>query len=157
DLIFYQNRELLNQAARLLGVPVNQMCHQRHIVLARGISEPPPLDRIRTRQLRRAELNMGEEQVLVLYVGRIMRDKGIPELLEAFSFAAARDPRLFCILLGSSPAHDDTDLFEERLHKNLELERKVRLLPACSPEKVWEYLCAADIFAFPSHHEGMPN
>ena len=110
DLVFYQNRELLNQAARLLGVPVNQMCHERHIVLPRGIPEPPPLDRIGTRQRRRAELGMGEEQVLVLYVGRIMRDKGIPELLEAFSLAAARDPRLFCILLGSSPAHDETDL-----------------------------------------------
>jgi glycosyltransferase involved in cell wall biosynthesis len=33
----------------------------------------------------------------------------------------------------------------------------MRLLPACRPDQVWEYLCAADIFAFPSHNEGMPN
>jgi pentatricopeptide repeat protein len=33
----------------------------------------------------------------------------------------------------------------------------VKILPACSPAQVWEYLCAADIFAFPSHAEGMPN
>lgn len=33
----------------------------------------------------------------------------------------------------------------------------MQLLPACSPEEVWDYLAAADIFAFPSHAEGMPN
>ncbi len=33
----------------------------------------------------------------------------------------------------------------------------VQLIPACSPDEVWDYLAAADIFAFASHAEGMPN
>jgi glycosyltransferase involved in cell wall biosynthesis len=37
------------------------------------------------------------------------------------------------------------------------LKHHVKLLPACPPGKIWEYLCAADIFVFPSHKEGMPN
>jgi glycosyltransferase involved in cell wall biosynthesis len=37
------------------------------------------------------------------------------------------------------------------------LNSRAKLLPACPPNKVWEYLCAADIFAFASHREGMPN
>src|SRR5206468_1380786 len=37
------------------------------------------------------------------------------------------------------------------------LKGRVRLLRSCSPDRVWEFLCAADIFAFPSHREGMPN
>ena len=37
------------------------------------------------------------------------------------------------------------------------LRDRVLLLPACKPDRVWHYLCAADIFAFPSHEEGMPN
>ena len=31
------------------------------------------------------------------------------------------------------------------------------MLPACSHDQVWEHFGAADIFAFTSHHEGMPN
>ena len=41
--------------------------------------------------------------------------------------------------------------------RRLDLRQRIKLLPACDPDKVWEYLCAADIFAFPSHNEGMPN
>ena len=48
-------------------------------------------------------------------------------------------------------------LFEKKLDEALDLRQRIKLLPACDPEKVWEYLCAADIFAFPSHNEGMPN
>jgi glycosyltransferase involved in cell wall biosynthesis len=33
----------------------------------------------------------------------------------------------------------------------------VLIFPACNSDKIWEYLCAADIFAFASHNEGMPN
>jgi glycosyltransferase involved in cell wall biosynthesis len=157
DLIFYQSNELLGKAADLLGMPSKELPSYKHVVLPHGIPEPPRLDRIASRQLRRAELAATKEQILVLYVGRIQREKGILELLDAFSLAVARDPRLFCVLIGSSPAFDETDLVADGLKKNPELERKVRMLPACSPEEVWEYLCAADIFAFASHHEGMPN
>jgi glycosyltransferase involved in cell wall biosynthesis len=32
------------------------------------------------------------------------------------------------------------------------------LLPACPPDRVWEYLCGADLFVLPTYHpEGMPN
>ncbi|MGH8055646.1 MAG: glycosyltransferase family 4 protein, partial [Candidatus Entotheonellia bacterium] len=33
----------------------------------------------------------------------------------------------------------------------------VRLLPACAPEHIWDCLCGADLFAFTSYREGMPN
>jgi glycosyltransferase involved in cell wall biosynthesis len=46
---------------------------------------------------------------------------------------------------------------QKQLAENPGLRQKVRLLPACNPDTVWEYLCAADIFAFTSHREGMPN
>ena len=31
------------------------------------------------------------------------------------------------------------------------------LLPACPPDRVWEYLCGADLFVLPTYREGMPN
>jgi glycosyltransferase involved in cell wall biosynthesis len=61
------------------------------------------------------------------------------------------------VLLGSKPAFDETALVQKKLNETPILRERVSLLPNCSPDKVWEYLCAADIFAFPSHREGMPN
>ena len=52
---------------------------------------------------------------------------------------------------------DETNIVQKMVDEIPGLTERVRLLPACSPDKVWEYLCGADIFAFPSHKEGIPN
>jgi glycosyltransferase involved in cell wall biosynthesis len=158
-LVFYQSHELLEKAARLLGTVTSEMCHERHTVLPRGISLPPRLSRNETRQRLRAELGVTEEQVLVLNVGRICREKGAFDLIDAISLAAARDPRIRCIIVGSHPAFDETIAVQNYLEKIPAAKERVRLLSACAENKVWEYLCAADIFAFPSSYkgEGMPN
>jgi glycosyltransferase involved in cell wall biosynthesis len=77
--------------------------------------------------------------------------------LEAVSQLPADDDKIICVFVGSLPAFDDTAAVQKKLADNPALAKKVRLLPACAPNLVWEYLCAADIFAFSSHAEGMPN
>jgi glycosyltransferase involved in cell wall biosynthesis len=157
DLVFYQSRELFEIGARLLGVSPERMPKERHIVLSRGIPETAALPMIETRKRVRSSLGIRDDQVLVLSVGAIIRDKGVFELLEVVSLAAARDDRICCVLLGSLPAFDETSSVEKIISQSSILQNRVRLLPACSPDKVWKYLSAADIFAFASHNEGMPN
>lgn len=157
DIVFYQSRELLEKAAELLGISPLRMPPDRHVVLPRGIPEPPVLDKIAMRDQVRAGWGVTADQIVVLSVGRILRDKGVFELLDAVSLAAARDPRVTCMLVGSKPAFDETTSVKRWLNQRPELRERIRLLPACDPHKVWEYLCAADIFAFASHREGMPN
>jgi teichuronic acid biosynthesis glycosyltransferase TuaC len=157
DMVFYQSHELLEDSARLLGVAANQMRPDRHIVLPRGIPLPPSLPRNEIRNRIRAEWGLTEDSVLVLSIGRIVRDKGVFELIDSISAAVARDSRIACAMIGSHPAFDETDSVRLLLDHTPALKQHVRFLPACSPEMVWEYLCAADIFAFTSYHEGMPN
>jgi glycosyltransferase involved in cell wall biosynthesis len=102
-------------------------------------------------------LGIADDHVLVLNLGRICREKGLFELLQAVSLAAAKDSRITCVIVGSSPAFDETLAIQRTLDEAPSLRQKTKLLPACHPDKVWEYLCAADIFAFTSHQEGMPN
>ena len=155
DLVFYQSHELLRVAGDLLGIPTSHMSSDRHVVLSRGIAAPPRLARNDIRKRIRKQLGVTENHVLVLSVTRVYRSKGIFDLIDAVSLAAARDPRIVCIIIGSDPAFDETDSVHTKLGKSP--DKRVRLLAACDPNQIWEYLCAADLFAFTSHQEGMPN
>ena len=159
DIVFYQSQALLEKAAALLGCGTSEMPSDRHTVLSRGISLPPRVSKQQTRQKIRADLGIAEEQILVLNVGRIRREKGAFNLIDAISSVAEKDPRIRCMFLGSHPALDETLAVKQHLAKIPSIKNKVTLVPACAQDKVWEYLCAADIFAFPSSYsgEGMPN
>jgi len=157
DLVFYQSHELLEKAASLLGKFPSQMSSDRHVVLPRGIPASPLSRDIATRSRVRMEWGITGNQVVVLNIGRISREKGVFELLKAFSLAAGRNSNISCVLVGSKPTFDETSVVREKLAETPALKKRVKILPACNPDKIWEYLCAADIFAFASHKEGMPN
>jgi glycosyltransferase involved in cell wall biosynthesis len=157
DLVFYQSRELHGRAPDFLGIQLSQMSPNRHVVLSRGIPAPPALPKLEVRKQIRAKWRITEDVLAVLYIGRIVRDKGMFELLDAISLAIARQKHLICVLVGSTPGFDESSSVRSRIERDPALREHVTILPACPPDKVWEYLCAADIFVFPSHQEGMPN
>jgi glycosyltransferase involved in cell wall biosynthesis len=157
DLVFYQSHDLMNKAALLLGIAPSEMSPKQHLVLSHGIPAPPSLAKEAVRYRIRKEWGITEDHILVLSIGRIYREKGVFELLHAVAHAATKNPKMTCVLVGSSPAFDETRSVQKMLDKMPNLRRHITLLPACPPEQVWEYLCAADLFAFTSHAEGMPN
>jgi glycosyltransferase involved in cell wall biosynthesis len=89
----------------------------------------------------------------------MVREKGLIELLDAVALAASHNSKIVCVIVGSHQGFDETHAIRKKLYESAVLQERVQLLPACTPDQVWEYLCAADIFAFPSHQrfEGMPN
>lgn len=89
-----------------------------------------------------------------LFVGRIVRDKGINELVEAFMQVRERHS-VRLLLVGN---------FEDRLDPVSELTR--RRIEECedivyagpkSKQELVAYYAAADCFTFPSYREGFPN
>jgi teichuronic acid biosynthesis glycosyltransferase TuaC len=156
DLVCYQSAELFERAAELCALPKEAFSAERHVVLARGVAPPPPPSAPARRSLR-AELKVADDQLMVLFVGRIVKAKGVFELLDAVERARRAQPQIVCVLLGAHDGFDDSEQLRARLRQATQLAPHVRLLPGCPPERVWQYLNAADIFAFPSHNEGMPN
>lgn len=157
DLIFYQSTELLEKAAALLGKSPEELPADRHTVLPRGIPEPPNAPTAVAVSRIRATWGVSPGEIVVLYIGRILRTKGNRELLQAVALAASENARIRCVIIGSKPAFDETSFIEAQLRENPHLSERVVLLPECEPDGIWENLYAADIFAFPSHKEGMPN
>ena len=157
NVVFYQSQELRGIAARILEVPAAELSASRHIVLPRGIPAPPSLCRSEARASVRRQWGVREDQIVVLSIGRVSREKGIPDLIEAVSLAIDRNPKIVCIVVGASPAFDESEAIRRHLSTTPRLQGHVKIFPACDPAEVWKHFCGGDIFAFTSRHEGMPN
>ena len=105
---------------------------------------PDPATRARVR----GELGIPENATVVLFVGRLNRDKGIPELAEAFARVAQCDPSLHLVLAGPDEGgmRDATRVTLQSVATRTTFTGMTRC-----PE---EFMAAADIFVLPSHREG---
>ena len=84
--------------------------------------------------------------VVFIYVGRLNRDKGIPELIIAFERVAERVPGTWLLVVGP-----DEESMEALMDRSPARPRMVRVGYTTTPET---FLAAADIFVLPSHREG---
>jgi glycosyltransferase involved in cell wall biosynthesis len=112
---------------------------------------PTPQIVRRAAQLRR-QLGIPLGAPVVLFVGRLTRDKGIPELIEAFSQLAVRFPELRLLLAG---CFEDGDPLPADTRKYLETHPQVILVGAV-PDTA-PYYATADVLVLPSHREGLPT
>lgn len=94
------------------------------------------------RRATREELGISQDSLCLLYVGRMKREKGIPELLRAFRELREEFADLSLILAGP----DEENLFPEANEKGLHVIGYTK--------QVEKYMASADIFCLPSHREG---
>jgi len=100
------------------------------------------------RDATRQKMNAGSQDIVFLFVGRLDVEKGIIELIKAYSIVARECPNTSLWLVG--PAETEVYKLEE-LIKFLGVN-SIRFLPyTATPEK---FMIAADVFCLPSHREG---
>ncbi len=105
----------------------------------------------RAAELRR-QLGIPPRAPVVLFVGRLTCDKGIPELLEAFSQLIDRFPELRLLLVG---CFEDGDPLPVNARKSLEAHSRV--IFAGAVQDTAPYYAIADVLVLPSHREGLPT
>jgi glycosyltransferase involved in cell wall biosynthesis len=88
----------------------------------------------------------------MLFVGRFTCDKGVPELMEAFSQLTHRFPELRLLLVG---CFEDGDPLPATTRKALEAHSRV--IFAGAVQNTAPYYSIADILVLPSHREGLPT
>jgi glycosyltransferase involved in cell wall biosynthesis len=101
-----------------------------------------------TRAAVRSELNIKAEQIVLLFVGRLNRDKGVLDLAAAFARLAEQHADLLLLLVGAEedvPYSRIQQLCDDRRAQL----RRITFTPA--PER---YMAAADIYCLPSYREG---
>jgi teichuronic acid biosynthesis glycosyltransferase TuaC len=109
--------------------------------------------RPRDRGAARAELGIGVDGPVVVYVGRMDMRKGLRELVAAAAAVRRRRPDLRCYLVGDGP---DRGVVEAAI-AGVGAEEWLKIMPAVQTEGVARWMTAADLVTLPSYKEGCPN
>ena len=105
-----------------------------------------------SRSEARRQLGVDEGARLVVYVGRLVPEKGLRELLEATAMLSQAHPRVELALIGDGPLRDELDQSARRI-----AGVPVHLPGALDASMVARWMAASDLITLPSYSEGHPN
>jgi len=101
----------------------------------------------------RENLNIRENDFVITFVGRIVKDKGINELVESFVKLLEKHQNLKLLLVGD---------YEEHLNPIKKENKKTidtldSIITVGFQDDIREFLSITNLFALPSYREGLPN
>jgi len=97
----------------------------------------------------RRQLAIPQEAVVCLFLGRLTADKGVLELVQAFTLSATTQPNLWLLLAGP-----DEDQMAERFCAFVPKKIAHRIRLSGFTQNPEQMLAASDFLCLPSHREG---
>ncbi|RZJ70843.1 glycosyltransferase family 4 protein [Flavobacterium sp.] len=101
----------------------------------------------------KTSLGISDEDFVFVFVGRIVRDKGIEELTSAFDKLSEQNPNVKLLLVGDR--EQDLDPISERSENSI--RNNPNIISLGWQNDVRPFYAIADALAFPSYREGFPN
>jgi glycosyltransferase involved in cell wall biosynthesis len=103
----------------------------------------------------RNELNLSHDSKILLYVGNILKEKGLDELVVAFLniSESQRFNDLQLVLIGQGTHKKNLLAMLDNHH----FSTNVHFLGAKSHNEIAKWMNACDVFCLPSYNEGVPN
>jgi teichuronic acid biosynthesis glycosyltransferase TuaC len=105
-----------------------------------------------SRSAARAALGIDDDAELVAYVGRLVPEKGLRELVDAMAALAPQRPKLQLALIGEGPMRAELDA-----RVAAESGLRTHLPGAQGPHDVARWMAASNAVTLPSYSEGHPN
>ncbi|OFM82641.1 glycosyltransferase family 4 protein [Weeksella sp. HMSC059D05] len=106
-----------------------------------------------TKKEIRKNLGIKEEDFVFLFVGRVVKDKGINELVQAFINLERNNTNCHLVIVGSY--ENDLDPVLPETENQINNHPKIHAVGYKS--NVIDYFAMADVLTFPSYREGFPN
>lgn len=101
----------------------------------------------------RKELGIRPDDLVFIFVGRLVKDKGINELIEAFAAIHKEFDQVKLVLVGSY----ERDLDPLLPDTENEINTNKNIIAVGWQNDVRPYFAISDVLAFPSYREGFPN
>lgn len=148
----------VSQSLRQRAIELGLVSAEKAVVLGSGTCRgvdvrrfsPEIRDSVTKRQLAQS-LAIPPGAPVVGFVGRLTRDKGIPELFTAFSHLRRKWPSLRLLLVGD---FEDGDPVAPSIRQQIETDPNV--VRAGFVADTAPYFALMDLFVLPSHREGFP-
>ncbi|WP_374445506.1 glycosyltransferase family 4 protein [Epilithonimonas sp.] len=99
----------------------------------------------------KTDLNISRENFVFVFIGRLVKDKGINELIAAFKKLNAQNVKL--LLVGPY----ESKLDPLNINTLSEIENNPDIISAGYQKDVRPYFAISDALVFPSYREGFPN
>lgn len=103
-------------------------------------------------RILRSELHIPDEATVIGYVGRVVRDKGMEELAEAWTQLRERYPDLYLLLVGDYEPQDPISDTVRRLFSD-----DPRVILTGWVNDTAPYYALMGVLVLPSYREGFPN
>lgn len=113
----------------------------------------PQLFTIEEKKALKEMLNIKESDFVFIFVGRIVGDKGINELVAAFDKLSKENKSVKLLLVG--PFEADLDPLKKKTSGIIDVNKQI--ISVGFQNDVRLYFTIADILVFPSYREGFPN
>lgn len=106
------------------------------------------LSKVETREM----LRLKQDKNMILFVGNVIRAKGVFELVQAFQIVKKTNPASCLYIIGAQRDQSFIDEIQQFIH-----EKEVHDVYFKAPvnqRNLALWMAATDVFALPSHHEG---
>ena len=101
----------------------------------------------------REKWNISKDDFVFLFIGRLVGDKGLNELVAAFEQLANKIPNAKLLLVG--PQEPTLDPLKQVTIASI--EKNPKIVSTAYQQDVRPFLKMAQVFVFPSYREGFPN
>lgn len=123
-------------------------------VIYNGVDTRLFSDSLNGRESARIKLGIKQDATVILFVGNLLKSKGVFELVEAFGRLEEKyGEKLILALVGEGPDRSEILARASRLG----IIKKLLLAGIRPHEEIPEWLRSCDVFVLSSHNEGMPN
>ena len=139
----------------------NNFCNKSKLkVIANGSSNgintdyfnPTQISETQKRELRN-RINILQSDFVFVFVGRIVADKGINELVAAFTALTKINSNIKLILVGNQ----EIELDPLSINTKIAIVKKENIISVGYQNDVRPYLSISNCLVFPSYREGFPN
>ncbi len=151
EMLFSQSAEDAKTAIQERIMPEDKVVYIGNGVSLEAFGLPP-------NPSLRAELGLDKKDKIVGFIGRLVQEKGVLELLEAMQQVVGEVPEAKLLVVGDTLMSDRDRRVTEHIKEFIErvkLQNVIRFVGF--REDIPHLLAIMDLFVLPSHREGMPR
>ncbi|TDM15069.1 glycosyltransferase family 1 protein [Macrococcus bovicus] len=154
DYIFTQSQEDYEVAKKHKFLRTSKIDH--YVCISNGIDLENKYNyKLKTeieKENLRKKLEIPDDHLIVSFIGRLVKEKGIVDLLDAYSLL--KEKNITIIIMGMLP-HGERDTTTHDFIKKYEANKNIKFVGHVNNAE--DYLNLSDIFCLPSYREGMPR